>query len=173
MLVPIVVYNNMFYFASLLLLPKRKFLTASATGTLRCACSLTKRDVTRAYSSKRRGDRTKCSFDLEDVREATHCGGGGGIGAKKNKLRGARPFSADLRIFWRVTLRLGESIWEFEIPEYRSTGGVIEIVIWEMPINGTTWAPDASRNQQGLNKLPREYWTEFNGGFDAGDSILV
>jgi hypothetical protein len=37
-----------------------------------------------AYSSKRRGDRTKCSFDLEDVREATHCGGGGGIGAKNN-----------------------------------------------------------------------------------------
>ena len=44
-----------------------------------------------------------------------------------------------------------ESIWEFEIPEYRFTGGVIEIVIWEMPINGTTWAPDASRYQQGLN----------------------
>jgi hypothetical protein len=28
-----------------------------------------------AYSSERRGDRTKCSFDVEEVREATHCGG--------------------------------------------------------------------------------------------------
>jgi hypothetical protein len=44
-----------------------------------------------------------------------------------------------------------ESIWEFEIPEYQFTGGVIEIVIWEMPINGMTQAPDASRYQQGLN----------------------
>jgi hypothetical protein len=32
------------------------------------------------------------------------------------------------------------NIWEFEIPEYRFTGGVIEIVIWEMRIDGTTWA---------------------------------
>jgi hypothetical protein len=28
-----------------------------------------------AYSSKRRGDHTKCSSDLEDARAATHCGG--------------------------------------------------------------------------------------------------
>jgi hypothetical protein len=40
-----------------------------------------------AYRSKHRGDRTKRSFDLEDLREATHCGGlavvAAGLGPKK------------------------------------------------------------------------------------------
>jgi hypothetical protein len=40
-----------------------------------------------AYSSKRRDDRTKRAFDLEDVREATYCGElaavAAGLGPKK------------------------------------------------------------------------------------------
>jgi hypothetical protein len=42
---------------------------------------------------------------------------------------------------------------EFEITEYRFTGVVIEIVNWEMPINGTTWASNANRHPQGLNSI--------------------
>jgi hypothetical protein len=51
-----------------------------------------------------------------------------------------------------------ESIWEFEIPGYRFTGGVIEIIIWEKPL------PPNYRVAAGVAQPPvRRYFELPNG----------